>query len=90
MDKTVVLLTSGIVLLLILLSAGCVQQQPGTLPNTTGTEVDILYAGGVGPMPVLIRTEPDRWLYRLATICIDSDRRKYWPAGYIFPKPAPG
>jgi ABC-type nitrate/sulfonate/bicarbonate transport system substrate-binding protein len=55
MKKSGTFLVMGIAVLLILISAGCVQQ-PASKPNTTGTEVDILYAGGVGPMPVLIST----------------------------------
>jgi ABC-type nitrate/sulfonate/bicarbonate transport system substrate-binding protein len=55
MKKSVAFTVMGIAVLLVLLSAGCVQQ-PASRPNTTGTEVDILYAGGVGPMPVLIST----------------------------------
>jgi ABC-type nitrate/sulfonate/bicarbonate transport system substrate-binding protein len=55
MKKFGAFLVTGIAVLLVLVSAGCVQQ-PASQPNTTGTEVDILYAGGVGPMPVLIST----------------------------------
>ena len=56
MKKTVILSAVGVALLLILLSAGCVQQ-PNVTSNTTPAGVNILYTAGVGPMPQLLATK---------------------------------
>jgi ABC-type nitrate/sulfonate/bicarbonate transport system substrate-binding protein len=63
----------GITAMAVIL-AGCVNPTPPQ-PNVTKTEVDILYAGGVGPMPVLLSTnQVDGYIawQPFVTIAIDS------------------
>lgn len=69
MKKITSLFIACLVLALLLVAAGCVQPATPQTPVPTGgtphattssgagtTEVDVMYAGGVGPMPVLLST----------------------------------
>jgi NitT/TauT family transport system substrate-binding protein len=65
MKKIASLIVVCITLAMVLFIAGCTQQvtpptnvtpQVTTPAGTAATEVDVMYAGGVGPMPVLLST----------------------------------
>jgi ABC-type nitrate/sulfonate/bicarbonate transport system substrate-binding protein len=69
----IIALIIGITAMAVFL-AGCVTPTPPE-PNVTKAEVDILYAGGVGPMPVLLSTsQVDGYIawQPFVTIAIDS------------------
>lgn len=74
MRHGIIALIIGITAIAVFL-AGCTTPTPPQ-PNVTAAEVDILYAGGVGPMPVLLSTnQVDGYIawQPFVTIAIDSN-----------------